>query len=343
MENSMSRMMVEIVVRKALKSIKDDPERSIRNLVDMAFHFSSEHRFPNDFFSDAQTMLQNENSAYYAMIRDLVTYTNTDRLFTFGMNLGYNGCTEGAKRLRSHEERMNCNIPWTISVQINTEKCEEALEKYHALICEGENLGIYTWMLFALNKPQTALVLAKAHPDSAFCIFCEADDLTAAFLDKTAELYNVMLVIRFEENAAKLCATLRNDGLLYSVWHQYGSKDVEAITNGDLFSSTQKLSPLFTVLIPDEHCPEDVRHLAYLAVKQVRKDQVYRTLAWEFQGDNDLIDSIISGDTCSVYFDQNGNLCNRRKTLTSKKQNLFQRSLYDILTSSYPKEKSESV
>jgi len=343
MENSMSRMLVEVVVRKALKSIKDDPERGIRNLVDIALQFSSEGRFQRDFFSAAQTMLQNENSPYYGLIRDLVTHTNTDRLFTFSMNLGYNGCTEGAKRIRSNEERMNCNIPWTVSVQMNTEKNEEALEKYHSLICEGENLGIYTWMLFALNEPQTTLVLAKAHPDSAFCIFCEADDLTTTFLDKAADLYNVMLVIRFEENAAKLCAALRNEGLLYSVWYQYGSKDAEAITNGSLFYSTQQFSPLFTVLIPDEQCPEDVRHLAYLAVKQVRKDQAYPTIAWEFQSDNDLIDSIISGDTCSVYFDQNGNLRNRSKTLTSKNHNLFQRSLYDILICSYPKEKSESA
>ena len=59
MENSISRMLVEMVVRKALKSIKDDPERGIRNLVDMALQFSSEGRFQRDFFSAAQTMLQN--------------------------------------------------------------------------------------------------------------------------------------------------------------------------------------------------------------------------------------------------------------------------------------------
>ena len=71
MENSMSRMMVEIVVRKALKSIKDDPERGIRNLVDMALQFSSEE-ISKRLFSAAQTMLQNENSPYYGLLRDLV-------------------------------------------------------------------------------------------------------------------------------------------------------------------------------------------------------------------------------------------------------------------------------
>lgn len=83
-----------------LKSIKNDPERGARNLVDLAMQFS-EGRFQKNFFSAAQTMLQNENSAYYGLIRDIATYTDETRLFTFGMNLGYNGCTVGVKRMLS--------------------------------------------------------------------------------------------------------------------------------------------------------------------------------------------------------------------------------------------------
>ena len=94
MEKSMSRMLVETVVKKALKSIKESPERGIRNLVDMALQFS-EGRFQINFFTVTQTMFQNENSAYYGLVRNVVAYTDSDRLFTFGMNLGYNSCTEG--------------------------------------------------------------------------------------------------------------------------------------------------------------------------------------------------------------------------------------------------------
>lgn len=63
MENSMSRFITGSVVKRTLKDIKDNPERSIRNLVDMALQFSG-GRFQQDFFTTAQTMLQNENSAY---------------------------------------------------------------------------------------------------------------------------------------------------------------------------------------------------------------------------------------------------------------------------------------
>lgn len=170
MENSMSRMLVGSVVKRTLKDIKENPERSVRNLVDMALRFS-EGRFQQDFFSTAQTMLQNENSAYYKLVRDVVSYADPDRLYTFGMNLGYNGCTEGAQRIRENEKRLECNIPWIVSLQIDAGHFEEKELQYQAAIHDGEKLGIYSWMLFCSEEPQKALTLVREHADSAFSFF----------------------------------------------------------------------------------------------------------------------------------------------------------------------------
>ena len=49
MGESMTRILVKTMVRKTIRDIKDSPERSIRNLVDMALNFS-EGRFQQDFF-----------------------------------------------------------------------------------------------------------------------------------------------------------------------------------------------------------------------------------------------------------------------------------------------------
>lgn len=336
MKESMSRMLVETVVKRALNSIKESPERGIRNLVDMALQFS-EGRFQKNFFAATQTLLQNENSAYYSLVRDAVTYTDMNRLYTFGMNLGYNSCTEGARRIRRNENEMHCRIPWTLFLQINATGFDERLDMYNTLIQEGERLGIYTWMIGAMDDPQKALSLAKSHPDSAFCIFCEYEKITAAFLDDAAEIYNIMPVIRYEESAADLYANLRKTGMLYSVWYPYGQNDIEIILNGDLFNSTQQLSPIFTVLIPEPFCPENVCRLVYQTVKNARDDQTYRTLIWELPSDNQLIDSIISGDTCSIGFDQNGELLHCSNDHEYEHHNLYQSSLSDILISSCPK------
>ena len=342
MERSMSRLLVETVVKKALKNIKESPERGIRNLVDMALQFST-GRFQQDFFVTTQTMLQNENSAYYGLVRDVVTSTDTDRLFSFGMNLGYNGCTEGARRIRENEVKLSCNIPWTILLQMDTQQFGEKQQAYNKLIQDGESLGIYTWMLFPKEHPRKVFSLVEDHPDSAFCVFCEAEDITSAFIDEVAECKNQMLVIRYDENIDGVCSVLRERGLLYSVWYQYNQKDTEIIINGDLFSSTQQVSPAFTALFPETNCPEEVRRLAYQEVKRARNEQSYRTIAWELQGDNCLIDSIISGDACSVCFDKAGDLCDWNGKIRNGQYNLFRRSLVEMLTNAYPKKVGENL
>lgn len=334
MEKNLSGMLVEAVVKKALENIKDSPERGIRNLIDMALQFSK-GRFQTNFFTIAQTMLQNENSAYYSLVRDTVTYTNMERLCTFGMNLGYNGCTVGAQNIRKNEAILKCNIPWIISVQIDTCKLEEKRENYDTLIQEGENLGVYTWMLFNMDAPQQALLFAGNHSDSVFFIFCEGEDLSASFLEEATDFHNVMLVVRYEENISSQCVAMREQGLLFSVWYQYGQKDVESVINGDLFSSIQQLSPIFTILIPEEECQKEIHQVVYQGIKQARDSQIYRTIIWELQGDTCLIDSIISGDACSVYFDKEGNLYDWDKKIESRHHNLFQSSLSDILLSAH--------
>ena len=342
MENSMSRILAGSVVKRTLKDMKENPERSIRNLVDMALQFS-DGRFQQNFFTTAQTMLQNENSAYYRLVRDVVSYVDTDRLYTFGMNLGYNGCTAGAQRIRENEKKLGCNIPWTVSVQMDAEQFEENGQQYQAMVQAGEKLGIYAWMLFCMEQPQKSLPIVKDHADSAFFLFCEPEDLTSDFLDDAAELYNLMLLVRYDENAADMCARLRERGLLYSVWYQYGQKDTETIINGDLFYSAQQLSPVFTVLLPELECPDVVQHLAHQAVQQARNEQSYHTMLWELQGDNSLIDAIISDDTCSVYFDRDGNLCDWSKRINSVHHNLFQSSLAYIFAIACPKKVCKTV
>ena len=99
MTNSISRVLIETIVRKTLRDIEESPERSTRNLVDMALQFSN-GRFQKYFLETARGMLENENSAYYALVRDAVGNIDHERLLNFGMNVGYNSCTSGARRIR---------------------------------------------------------------------------------------------------------------------------------------------------------------------------------------------------------------------------------------------------
>lgn len=289
----------------------------------MALQFS-DGRFQQDFFAAAQTMLENDNSAYYDLARNTVAHVDTDHLFTFGMNLGDNGCTVGAQRIRKNEASMGVRIPWTVSLQIDVECFLFHSEQYHGMIYEGEKLGIYTWMLFVLERPMEILPLVETHTDSAFFLFCEPKDVTDTFLDTASELHNLMLVVRYDENTLHVYSMLQRAELLYSVWYPYSGLELNSIINGDLFCSTQQVTPIFTALVPGRECCDAVQKCAYQAVKKARNEQSYRTLPWELYGDNCVIDAIISNDACTVHFDQDGDLCDRGKKVEGSHKNLLQ-------------------
>lgn len=336
MENSMSRILIETTVRQTLKGLKENPKRSIRNLVDMALNFS-EGRFQSRFFQTARTMLEHEESAYYTLIEDAVNHIETEHLVKFGMNLGYNSCTWGAQRIRINEKRMGFNIPWTVLLQMDAAQYSAHLPQYDLAIQEGEQLGIYSWIFLSHSDPLELFPLIGRHPDSAFFLFCRPEDMTQTILDEIIPLKHLMPVIRWDTGADKACVMLRNAQLPYSVYYPYSQKDLQFILNGDLFSETQQLHPLFTALAAKPGCPLNIQHLAHQAAIQVRNGQSYQTVPWELSCDTQSLDEIISDDACCVFFDGKGQLFALDHPNCVPFGNLFQEGLISLLQQAYPK------
>lgn len=336
MENNMSRILIETTVRQTLKGLRENPKRSIRNLVDMALHFS-EGRFQNHFFETARTMLEHEDSAYYALVEDAVNHIETECLVKFGMNLGYNSCTWGAQRIRTNEMRLGFNIPWTVLFHMENPQCSNHLSQYDSAVEEGEQLGIYCWMLLSHGNLLELLPLIEHHPDSAFFLFCRSEDVTASVLDEIAPLKHLMLVVRWEAGADEACAILRDSQLPYSVYYPYSQNDLKPILNGDLFCDTQQLHPLFTVLAPKPDCQVNIRHLAHQAAVQARNGQYYETIPWELSYDTRSLDEIISDDACCVFFDGHGQLFALDNPDCVPFGNLFEDGLTPLIQRAYPK------
>lgn len=335
MENDVSRIIVETMVKKALKDMQDSPERTTRNLVDMALHFS-EGRFQRSFFSTAQTMLENEKSSYYGLIKDIATHVDKEKLFRFGMNIGYNSCTIGARRIRE-EETCGYNIPWTIGLELDPQRMIDNPSSYHSVITQGEELGIYTWMLFARGQMPECVSLMDAHPDDAFILFCEPDDVSLAFIDSASMVDHLMLAVRYEENRADLFDELRSRKLLYSAYRYYTDKDVNEILSGDFFSGVQQVHPAFAALIANPNCSEPVKEKVNAYVETVRKEQTFETVAWELGYDNGRIDSIISDEETLTFFNNTGCLYAPPAAEDADAMNLFHNDLKQILERAFPK------
>lgn len=335
MRDNITRILIETTVRRMLREMKDSPERNARNLVDMALHFS-EGRFQQHFFQIAQEILCNENSSYYELIRDAVSTIDTDRLVTFGINLGYNSCTLGAKTIRNTESDQHFYIPWSLTLMIDTEQYPLRRESYFSVVSQGKAMGIYTYLIFSTGKPLTLLSLVKEHPDCAFLLFCPADGITKGLLKQARELPNLMFAIRYEEGANAVCGALREDHFMFAVYMPYKKEDAEDIINGRLLCKIGKIHPAFTFFVSDISCPKEIQHSVYRYINDTRQRQAYATIPMDIIFDNQQIDRIISDESYNVGFDEKGYLYTLRGKEMGKEYNLFANDLANILKLAFP-------
>ena len=329
MKKSMNEVMVRTIVKKAIRDFKTDPERTIRNLVDMALQFS-DSAFQQEFYTAAQRLLSDEKSGYYDLVKDTITKVNEQTLLTFSMNLGYNGLYLGAKRIR---ETADCHIPWSISLTVG----EDALcDRHHTLIDQGEALGIHTWHLFSNNGIYECLTLAESHPDSAFVIFCDANEIDLQLLDYADDIHNIALLVPYNAEADVLCELLRASGIFYGIFHCYTEGTLPDLLSGELLEDMQQLHPAVTVFMPRFHGQTLLRGRAYDWITRERTAQKCTAIPWELYSDTLLVDSIISGQGRWVGFDAYGQLNTEERLCHDPELNILKNDLPTILRQIFP-------
>lgn len=173
--NTIARTLIQTVVRQKLNAIKSDPERSLRNLVDMGLSFAAGSE-QKRFLQQAQHALQDENSAYYRIIYDLALHVDTEHLMGFGMNLGYNSLTAGARTIRRLESECGYDIPWCLTLAIDRKGYTAHESDYTNLIEQGKRLGIYTYLIIAPELPVGLFTLLRQQKDCAFLLFTSPDE-----------------------------------------------------------------------------------------------------------------------------------------------------------------------
>lgn len=323
-------MLLETIVRSTLKNIKSSPEREARNLIDLGLEFSS-GRFQKRFLQSAQKMLNNQGSAYYSLVKDTVDSVDHDILTTFGINLGYNGCTKGARVIREVEAEHGFNVPWSITLVINEEKLEKEPEFYQSLLQQGVDLGIHTYLLFIIGDPNKVLPLMERQGDCAFFLFLRGHQASSSFIDKMKSVKNAMTFVYFNEDMPKTCQKLREAKLLYGVYERYSEKDKERIFSGEWLNSLLPAKPAFAMLRADYDCTEQTKKDVYDYIVSVRDNQHYPLLLVDLKNDILAIDRIISEEECMVGFDADGSLRTYEGLKSGAQFNIFSRSLEDIL------------
>ena len=184
-----SRGFALTLARRAVVDLRRDEFRQLRNYVDLCQALARKTRY-NAFFTQAQQMLQQTDSPYYALIRRLLDQVDGEYLCTFGVNFGLGGVLHGAARLRAEVEQTRRESAW-----LNTANCAApALEE---AVGQAERAGRYAWVLYAQDPAaaQKAVRMAECYPYTAFL-------LVAA-----PEIVGVILPEHFD-NCRNLCICL---------------------------------------------------------------------------------------------------------------------------------------
>ncbi len=331
--HNVNRTLIETFVRQKLKEMQEDPDRCTRTLVDMALRFST-GRFQKDFFQAAQTMLENENSSYYALIQDVATHMDQEHLLTFGMNIGYNSCTAGARIIREIEARQGFNVPWAVTLLTDSDRYPAMEQAYQALIEQGKNLGIYTWVLYSDEKPEALLPLVESQPDCAFVLFSDGGQMGSSFLNRAAELKNLMLMVEYNDRAEECCRQLRQRQTLYGVYLPYRQEEAAQVIRESTLQDASALHPGVTIFLPME--PGE-RMKEYQFVLNARNEQKYRTLPFAMWEDIRRVDSIISDDAVVAVFDREGWLLRSGTGQPYEGLSIREKPLAEILATAFPR------
>lgn len=328
MKLDMNRMLVEAAIRRALRGMEADPERSLRNLIDLGLTFSN-GRFQRQLLGTARDMLRDQSSAYYGLVRDALQNVDHGRLTTLGLNLGYNACTRGAAAIRGLEAERGYNIPWLLSLGVDCAALD--LGFYGALMDRGMALGIYTYALFPQGDPTALLPLIQGHPDCACLLFLPPDQVTEDLLTALGRAKNVLPAVSMEGDFSSACARLRAAKFPFALWRRYGAADRSYLLEGRWLREVLPAHPLFALLLPEGDCPQEVRNAVYGHLCALRESQDWPVIPLELLRDGLAIDEVISDDGCLLGFAADGTLHTHLGTFTGPQYDLFHNSLEDIL------------
>lgn len=306
MKRNVEKILVEKAVKKALESTEESPERGARNLLELARDVSS-GRFQKHLFTQARKALDDNGSPYYDLIKDVVQNVDHDILMTFGLNLGYNGCTIGARLIREREAQDGVNIPWAMHLVAYEEIENNMLEVFSDIIRQGEQLGIHSYFIYCGKNIRQLSSLALNNDQSAFALFTNGKYVTEEVADTISTAKNAMLSVFYDENADNACALLRSHKLLYGVHLPYNdSYSIKESFDREMQEVAERLHPTFLFFCPRIDCSIKTKQAIHANILERRQAQVAPVIPFDVSEDQKVIDSIISNGQRSLWIDQKG-------------------------------------
>lgn len=306
-----TRTIIGTTIDRGIREMADDPKRSIRKLTDLGRRFSKS-RFQTWLFSLFQELLRNDGSAYYQVLDDLLKNNRWDNLKTFGINVGYNGWTYGARIIREQAAIAGCQIPWILILHYCPDRPGGmTLEQIGNYLIQGKELGIHCfffWHEDNLERSSDLLDLVENHKDCAFLWKIPDLELNRESVSRIADCGNLMLSLPFEGNHTQKNAwSLHQVKGLYAFYLFY--EDEEIIKKlPEISEQIEDGNCSFLLLIAKDDCSQEDHYKVAEFVYNFRLKQNHPFIPVDMYGDFTTINNIISETPCIFEVHSNGQL-----------------------------------
>lgn len=335
------RTLCEATVDRAIRDIQRDTKRSLRNLVDLGLNFTANGRLFHSVLEAVRDLLSDEQSAYFETVQTVLQTVDTDTIKTFGLNMGLEGCTRGARKIRELEDAGGFNIPWALTICAGDDAV--GLADCQRLVEQGTELGIFVYLLLDHGMNVEALrQLASANPRCAFVVLsrelCAQEENTAHLSD----LHNVLFLIDADspEKIPSL-RNLRSARCLYGLYRWYDAATACDVTDDDALDAYREGGPVFLCLIPKPGTPTEVCGHVGGRTAALRKSRLYPYCPMELSGDLLAVDTAISDDGCSVAILPDGQISTLgRGNLSGPEFSIYHHGLEELLRRTAPKQQA---
>lgn len=296
-----TRSVIRLELARAFRGMETNPKRTLRKLADLG-KVCARGSVQKEMFGIFQQRLRYKDSPYFSVIQNLVRNVSAENLTTFGMNLGYNSWTDGAKKIRSKKYNEGILTSW---IQILDLSCGGwTAENLNTFIELRKTYGVYTYAVLpctSFSENMFLLDVFQKQSDCAFLWFLPDADSFYINIEDYKDVQNVMPIFKMEAfMESEIHQILNAHQKLYGIYQLYNEQNVlECISRKSLGLLSSFGTPFLFFLSEDRE--SDTSSAASRFAVDARMKQAYPFLAVDFYSDITRINEIISGNPLPIH------------------------------------------
>ena len=344
------RKMFEAILDSVIKHSNSDRTKAIKQLVDLV------KKTMYDIWGSATYEMfgfsSKPDSKWMKYIDNLLNDVHPNIIKAKALNTAYEAGYRGFHIAQDMKKKHDINIPWIILVDPTSAcnlKCtgcwsaeyghliQLSYEELDRIITEGEELGIYAWLMTGgepLIRKADILKLAEAHPYSSFHIFTNGTLIDDAFCEEVVRLGNIAPSISLEgfeevndlrrgkgvfQKVMHAMDTMKKHKLLFGTSICYTSSNYKTVTSDEfldmIISKGVKYTWYFHYMPVGNDASTDLlltpeqREYMYHRVREIRAGEGGKPIiAVDFQNDGEYVSGCVAGGKYYCHINPNGDV-----------------------------------